>query len=470
MQPGSISPRTRAILEAPILPTLLRLAIPSIVVVMVQALSSTADALFVSRLGPDALAGVSLVFPLWMLMVTMSAGGFGGGVASAVARALGGGRRADADALVGQSLLMTVALAAVFTVVPLVFGPAIYTAMGGTGDVLELALAYSNVVFAGAILIWLMNTLASVLRGSGEMVFTAGVAVGGELLHLVLAPLFIFGLGPVPALGVSGGALTLVLSYAVRVAILTGYILQGRAAVSLRAGIPGLHGGLSWDILKVALPGAVNTILTNANVMVVTSLVGAFGTLALAGYGAGARLEYLQIPLVFGLGTALVTMVGMNAGAGQAARARRVALTGAGLAAAVTGSVGLLSAIMPSLWIGFFSGDVEVRQVGETYSRIVGPTYGFFGVGLALYFASQGTGRVHWALLAGFARLAIAAGGGIVAFWLGGDLTTIFLAVAVGFVVFGGGQLAAIAWTLPVRRPAVRPAPQPSPLLAKETA
>src|SRR5207302_552326 len=131
--------------------------------------------------------------------VTMSAGGFGGGVASAVARALGGGRRPEADALVGQALLMTVALAAVFTIVPLVAGPAIYGSMGGTGRVLELALAYSNVVFAGALLIWMMNTLASVLRGSGEMVFTAIVAVGGELLHLALAPILIFGLGPVPA-------------------------------------------------------------------------------------------------------------------------------------------------------------------------------------------------------------------------------------------------------------------------------
>jgi Na+-driven multidrug efflux pump len=271
-------------------------------------------------------------------------------------------------------------------------------------------------------------------------------------------------------MGVSGGALSLVLSYAVRVAILAGYMLQGRSVVSLRAGIPRFRSALSWDILKVALPGAINTILTNANVVVVTSLVGAFGTLALAGYGAGARLEYLQIPLVFGLGTALVTMVGMNVGAGQAARARRVALTGAGLAAAVTGGVGLLSAIVPMLWIGFFSGDPDVRQVGATYSQIVGPTYGFFGVGLALYFASQGTGRVHWALMAAFARLAIAAGGGITAFWLGGDLTTIFLAVAIGFVVFGGGQLAAIGWTLPVPRPASQPAPQPVARLAEETA
>jgi putative MATE family efflux protein len=461
---AALAPRTRLILQAPILPTLLRLAVPSILVVMVQALSSTADALFVSRLGPDALAGVSLVFPVWMLMVTMSAGGYGGGVASAIARALGGGRRAEADALVAQAILMALALAALFTIVPLAAGPAIYGSMGGADEVLSMALAYSNVVFAGAVLIWMVNTLSSVLRGSGDMLFTAAVIVAGEVLHLALAPILIFGLGPVPALGVTGAGLSLVISYVVRTAILAGYILMGRSATTIHPGVPRFRRPLAWEILRVALPGAVNTILTNLNVMVVTSLVGSFGTLALAGYGAGARLEYLQIPLVFGLGTALVTMVGMNVGAGQAERARRVALTGAGLAAAITGGAGLLSALLPWLWIGLFSADPAVQAAGQTYARIVGLTYGFFGVGLALYFASQGSGRVHWALLAGFARLVISAGGGwVVVNWLGGDLTSLFMAVALGFVVFGGGQLAAINWTLPRPRPVPQPTPEPMP-------
>ncbi|HZO31672.1 MAG TPA: MATE family efflux transporter [Chloroflexota bacterium] len=446
-----VSPRTRRMLEAPILPTLLRLALPNVLVVTLMAFSSTADALFVSRLGSDALAGVSLVLPVWMLMTTMSNGGFGGGVSSAVARALGGGRRADANALVSHALWMSLGLAALFTAIPLLAGPAIYGAMGGADDVLTLAVTYSNVVFASAILVWLVATLGSVLRGTGEMLFTAIVIVSGEILHLIIAPLLIFGLGPFPALGVAGAGLSLMISYAVRAAVLAGYILAGRAAVTLRVGVPHLEGRLAWEILRVALPGSINTILTNANVMVVTSLVGAFGTLALAGYGAGARLEYLQIPLVFGMGTALVTMVGMNVGAGQYARARQVALTGAGLAAALTGSIGLLSAIVPALWVGFFSAEPGVRAVGETYSRIVGLTYGFFGVGLALYFASQGSGRVGWALLAGFARLLISAGGGWIAVhWFGGGLTSVFIAVALGFVVFGLGQLLAMRWTLPV--------------------
>ena len=123
----------------------------------------------------------------------------------------------------------------------------------------------------------------------------------------------------------------------------------------------------------------------------------------------GARLEYLQIPIVFGLGSALVTMVGTNAGAGQKKRAERIAWAGAGLAAAITGSIGLAAALYPAAWMGLFSRDPAVLAVGATYLRIVGPAYGFFGLGLALYFASQGAGRLMWPLAAGFVRLMVAA-------------------------------------------------------------
>src|SRR5262245_9097420 len=101
-----VAARTQALLEGPIVPTLMRLAAPNVAVMMMQALISTADAFWVGQLGPDALAGVSLVFPIIMLMQTMSAGGMGGGIASAVARALGGGRRADAGALAVHALVI----------------------------------------------------------------------------------------------------------------------------------------------------------------------------------------------------------------------------------------------------------------------------------------------------------------------------------------------------------------------------
>src|SRR5438552_10652722 len=143
--PITLPTRTRLLLEAPILPTLLRLAAPNVLVVVVQAASSTFDAFFVSRLGAEALAGVSLAFPLWMLMVTMSAGGIGGGIASAVARALGGGRRAEANDLVVHALVIAFVMAAVFTAGPLLAGPTLYRALGGSGGGLEAALACSHV-------------------------------------------------------------------------------------------------------------------------------------------------------------------------------------------------------------------------------------------------------------------------------------------------------------------------------------
>jgi putative MATE family efflux protein len=451
---SSHNPRTRLLLEGPVLLTLLRLAAPNVVVVTVQVASTTLDAFFVGRLGADALAGVSLVFPAWMLMVTMSAGGFGGGVASAIARALGAGRRSQADALVAHALVMALGLAVVFTAAMLLGGPALYRAMGGTDAALALAVAYSNVAFAGALAVWLVNTLGSILRGTGEMRFPATVIVAGELLHLGLAPTLIFGLGPFPPLGVTGAALSLVTSYGLRCAALAGYVLSRRAAVALP--LTGLRwrGALAWDILRVGLPGAANTVLTNVNVMALTGLVGSFGTLALAGYGIGARLEYLQIPLVFGLGTALVTMVGTNVGAGRMARARRVAWAGAGLAATVSGAIGLIAALVPHLWLGIFSSQPEVLAAGEAYLHIVGPAYGLFGLGLALYFASQGAGRVVWALVAGVARLLVAVVGGWIAVtWLGGGLPALFAAIALGFLVFAVGQALAMTVLIPASEP-----------------
>src|SRR5260221_3481402 len=143
-----LDPRTRLLLEAPIAPTLLRLAWPNIVVMLAQASTGLIETWWVSRLGIDALAGMALVFPGFMLMQMLSAGAMGGGISSAVARALGGGRRDDADALVLHALIINVAIGAAFAVPMLIFGPSLYRALGGTGGALAAARVYSHGVFA----------------------------------------------------------------------------------------------------------------------------------------------------------------------------------------------------------------------------------------------------------------------------------------------------------------------------------
>ena len=120
-----------------------------------------------------------------------------------------------------------------------------------------------------------------------------------------------------------------------------------------------------------------------------------------------ARLEYLLVPLVFGLGAPLVALVGTNIGAGQRERALRIALAGGAIAFAVTEAIGVAAAMWPQAWLGLFSADPHVLETGSAYLRIVGPAYGFFGLGLALYFASQGAGRLFWPLSAGFLRMLV---------------------------------------------------------------
>jgi putative MATE family efflux protein len=432
-----MDPRTRRLLEGPIAPTLLALAAPNVVMLVAQVAISVLEAYFVGWLGADALAGVSVTFPLVMLMQTMSAGGMGGGVASAIARALGAGRPAEASRLVGHAIVIALAMAGAFTVVMLAGGRAIYGAMGARAGALEAALAYSNVIFAGAAAVWLFNTLASVVRGTGNMVLPAAVVLGASPI-LLLSPALIFGGGPFPALGVTGAAVAVIAYYTAGTLVFFAFLVSGRSVVRLSAETIRFEGRLFRAILRVGAPSLVNNVQTNLTVVLLTALVGSFGTFALAGYGVGVRLEYLQIPLVFGFGSALVTMVGTNIGAGQSERARRVAWTGAALAAGVTEAIGLSAALFPSRWLGLFSAEPEVLQVGATYLRIVGPAYGFFGLGLALYFASQGAGRLLWPLLAGLSRLVVAAGGGwIVLRLLGSSLASVFVVMALALALFG---------------------------------
>ena len=264
-----------------------------------------------------------------MMMQMLSAGAMGGGISSAVARALGGGRRDDADALVLHAIIINVAIGGAFSALVLGFGPSLYRALGGEGGSLAAALVYSNVVFAGTPLVWLMNALASVIRGTGNMLVPALAVCVGVVLLVPLSPCLIFGLGPFPALGIAGAGIAVVSTTALTAAVLALYLASGRSVVRFAWVRP--RARLFAEILRVGAVASVSTLQTTLTVVLATALVGASaGPAAVAGYGTGNRLEYLLVPLVFGLGAPLVALVGTNLGAGQRERALRIALTGGG--------------------------------------------------------------------------------------------------------------------------------------------
>ena len=429
------------------LPTLITLAAPNVFLALLQALVSFTDARFIGQLGTDGLAGVALVFPILILMQMMSAGAMGGGVSSAIARAMGAGDVPRAERLALHAAVIAVAFGLLFTAVMWLAGPALYRQLGGSGAALENAKAYSTIVFGGALTVWVANILANVLRGTGNMVVPAAVLSAAALLQMPLCGALVLGWGPFPALGIAGAAVAYVGAFGAAALAFALYILSGRTGLKVRLRGAIFTARLFADILRVGLLSSFNAVQTIAAAVIVTGMVGTFGTAALAGFGLGVRLELLQIPVVFAIGSALVVMVGTCIGAGDIQRARRVAWSGAALAAAVTGSVGLTVALWPALWANLFSSDAAVLDAAHTYLRIVGVCYAFFGTGVALYFASQGAGKMVWPVLAGSARFLVAViGGWLVLRYLGGTLAGLFSVIGIAMVVYGLSTVAAVKW------------------------
>jgi putative MATE family efflux protein len=444
--------RTRRLLEGAILPLLLRLAWPNILVMVAHSATGLVELWFVARLGSDALTAMALVLPVLILMQNMSQGAMGGGIASAIARALGAGQRDKADQFAFHALAINAAFGLFFSVLIISTGPQLYRFLGGSGGSLEAALVYSDIVFAGLIVLWLFAALASILRGTGNMLVPGLVICGGLVLLVPLSPVLIFGLGPIPAMGIAGGGVAMLIYYVGGTAVLAWYIASGRSLVRFR--LAPLRWPLFREILAVGAVGAVNTVQVNVTIAVTLSFVAAqAGASAVAGFGTGTRLEYLLPPLAFGLGAPLVALVGTNIGAGQSARALRIALVGGGLAFALTEAVGLAGAFWPQSWLLLFGDDPQMLATGTAYLRTVGPFFGFFGLGITLYFASQGAGRLGWPLIAGLLRVLLTIGGGWLALRLTGSLAWLFAVYAGGLFVYGAVIAAAVGSGQWFRRP-----------------
>ena len=427
---GNATKRTRMLLEAPIVPTLLRLTAPNILNLVAIAGLITFDGLFVGRLGADALVGVSLVFPFVMFVQHTAASGLGGAVSSAIARALGAGDRARADALAAHAFVIALALGALVAALMLPLGPLVYRAMGGADATLAAALGYSAVALGGAASVSVLNILANVVRGTGAMTLPSGVLMGAVLLHAAISPVLIFGLG----LGAAGAGWGLVISFTIGSAYLFLHLRKSDGPVRLTLRVP-YRRELFREILRVGVPGIVNTAINNLAVILLTAVAGHLGKATALGYAIGARLEYIMLPLAFGFGAAMVAMVGTNWGARQYERARCIGWTGALCVAAVCGAAGLFFAAFPALWMGLYTSDEEVVRLGTLYLRTVGPAYLLYGLALGLYAAMQGIGSVNAAVLANALRLLIATLGGLAAATLlGAGALGMFLAVAAAFV------------------------------------
>ena len=233
-----------------------------------------------------------------------------------------------------------------------------------------------------------------------------------SLIQILASGLLVFGVGPFPALGMAGAALGNVVGFTVASFLQLWFLV--RISPSLRLRFHGIPIKLSalLDILKVGSIASLSPLSSVVTVIIITAMMARLGVDVLAGYGIGARLEFLMIPLIFGIGSASITMVGAHFGAGKYQRGVKIGWISSICAAALAGFMGILLAIFPSLWADLFTDIETVRAACRSYLQIVGPFYAFFGLGLCLYFASQGARRLVWPVMGAVARMVVVAVGG----------------------------------------------------------
>ena len=400
------------LLTAPIGRSLLRLAGPTTALMLMQIFVAVADVYFVSRLGTESLAGTALVIPFATLMANIANGAMGGGVAASMARALGAGRIDDARAIVVHALVLAAAFGLLFAALDWFAAASLFGLLGGGGPALEQALSFSHVWFKGAVAIWASAFLAALLRGGGDAATPSLYGFLGALTYVPLTGVLTLGVAGWPGLGLTGSAIASLV-----VATATALALARSVWMGCLGFVPSvtntrLRADTFREILGVGIMGSLTTVTANLNAMLVTGLVGRFGVAALAGYGMGARLEFMVAPVAFGIGSGLTTMVGVAAGAGAWGRAVKATWIGGLTAFAVIGMIGWAVALMPEAWSRLFTSERAVVDASVSYITHVAPFYCLFGLGLALHFASQGARRMAIPVAAGLARLIVATLGG----------------------------------------------------------
>src|SRR5262245_4737609 len=439
-----LSARTQRILHAPVLPLLLSLAAPNIGEAAARITFLTADALFVSWLGSDALAGAAVVFPLFLILQTATASGIGSGVSSSIGRALGAGDHARAISLAGVAVVIGLIGALGTTALMLIAGPGLYAAMGLVGRPLDMANLYGAVLFGGSVFVWLMNLLANVSRGAGNMMVPAFAIAIGEAFHLALSPALILGWGPFPALGIVGASLAALAAYAVGTIVLVVHLVSRHALVRLQARAMRLRRTEAVSILSVGALSAGAATLFQITTFFVAGLLSMLGSTAVAAYGAANRLGLRQYPIPLAFCSAVIGVVATAVGARDFARARRVAWTGAAVSAAI-GVAFSAVALAGHSWMALFTADAAIGHMGALYLLCQAAVFPFTGAALAAYFACLGIGFVDGPFVLAALRLGLIVAGCWLALSLGGGALASFAVIAVVLMLFGCGMLFAMA-------------------------
>jgi putative MATE family efflux protein len=376
---------------------LYHLALPVVATTLLQTVYNLTDTFWVGRFGSAELAALTFSFPLVFLFVAL-----GSGVSTAgrvlVAQYEGAGDRDRVSFVAGQTLAFGTLVALVVAAMGAVGIAPLFRAMGAAPVTRGLALSYMAYILAGLPLLFLAYTFSALLQGYGDALTPLLVVLGSVLLNLVLDPVLIFGLGPVPSLGLEGAAIATLFARGAAAVAGVWVLLSGRLDPTVD--LPDLLPDPSYlrRVARVGVPASLETAAIAVSVTASLFLVGRFDANVVAGFGIGERVTSLMFLPAIGVSAATITMVGQNLGAGESARARRAARLAVGVPLVGLTGVGLLVLLAAEPLAAVVSTDAAVVGHAADFLRVVGPAFGLEAAARVYSGVFRGAGRTGVAL------------------------------------------------------------------------
>lgn len=382
-----------SVTEGSLARALTRLAAPMLVGGILQNVQSLIDLFWVGGLGPEAVAAVAMSGTILMVLFPMLMG-LSTGTLALVARSVGAGRMDEAGRATSQSLILAAVLGVVSGLLGWFLSESLLRLLRAEPEVARQGGIYLRLTMAGGFTVFILFIANAALQGAGDAVTPMWIMAVANIVNIVLAPVFIFGIGPVPALGIAGAAIAMVAAQAIAAAISLCVLFSGRTRLHLKWDQWKPDAAMMWRILKIGIPGSgqmLSRSLVNAVVMLI---VAGCGTAAVAGYGTGMRFHMIILMPAFALGGAAATMVGQNLGAGNPRRARHAAWLATWIDVVIMAVSAAIMLIFAAPLIRLFTrnADAEIVAVGVRYLTIVSPFYVFVAFGIVLGRALNGAG------------------------------------------------------------------------------
>ncbi|MBD3355212.1 MATE family efflux transporter [Candidatus Woesearchaeota archaeon] len=389
--------------DGSIMKNILHLSWPTMIAMLLHVGFNIVDAIFVGRIGPKAIAAVSIVFPVVFLMFSLGVG-IGIGAASLIARYIGAKKVKEANNAAEHSFIIAIAVSVLFTIFGLLFAKEMFMLIGAKPDVVDLAVKYSRWIFGFNIFMFLGMISNNVLRGLGNMKLPMIGMVTGTLLNIILDPLLIFGIGFFPALGVEGAAIATVVSRFSSAVLMLGFIFSSKTAISIKPRDFIFKPIFIKEILRVGIPASLYRSIMSFTMLAFTKIVSYFGSVAIAAYGVGFRIQSVVVLPVIAIATAVITIVGQNVGAKNFKRAEKTVWISVKISAFFVFLISLILFSFPKLIYGVFTNDPQLIRYGIGFLRIMSFSYIFMTVSIIIGGAFQGAGHAMPTLVVNMIR------------------------------------------------------------------